>query len=457
MINFLTYTIYLTDNDLVKYSTVNTGLINFIMNILLICFGILIIGLIISIINNYISNKKVIYESELFNKIIETMPVPIFISKGHHLIIYNKAIMDILGLFLRTKEANSEIDPIAKEYDYSKMVSKTEKDGQHRQMISNTVLSIGYHSHHIIHSYPINYLGKKSVIVIFKDIKPYLDAITQAKKSNYEVNVFFGNMSHELRTPLNSILGFSNMLSVETNKSYRLKYIQKINNSSQELYTITREILVLSQLETGTYLKEKEKCDLIELSKKVVESFKTYSNYKKNIELVVNLPHDKLYAIVYKELFCLKLENTLSNAYKFTKSGTIELGVLFYENKIIAYVKDTGIGIEPKDQIKIFERFEKISTFSKGYGLGMYLNIAIKNLSHGKIGVYSVLGEGSLFWTDLSSYEKTPYNDSYDEDRIKALLNTRWDGLWYEIDEFSHRKEYKGPKLKSALKELYHE
>ena len=92
------------------------------------------------------------------------------------------------------------------------------------------------------------------------------------------------------------------------------------------------------------------------------------------------------------------VNNFITNACKFTKEGIIEINYTPIDNGICFSVVDTGIGISPENQTKIFKRFEKLNDFVQGTGLGLAISSSLATAMRGKVGVESIEGKGSTFW-----------------------------------------------------------
>ena len=238
---------------------------------------------------------------------------------------------------------------------------------------------------------------------------------TESEETDKLITSFFANLSHEIRTPMNAIIGFSNLLADETLPAKdRLEYISYINNSSLQLLNLIDNIIDISKIEAGQIKIKKEPVPVTDMLMELYQTFKEEINKKEldKIELVYANINDKEEIVIRNDECRLRqvLQKLLNNALKFTASGYIEFGCKFSnKNKILFYVKDTGMGI-PEDKLeKIFNRFERVDneyyTNIPGTGLGLFIVRKMVELLGGEIRVESTLNKGSLFYFELQ-YEK---------------------------------------------------
>ncbi len=228
----------------------------------------------------------------------------------------------------------------------------------------------------------------------------------QAEAANRAKSVFLANMSHELRTPMNAVLGFSQLMQ----KDSLLTKVQRenlniINNSGQHLLALINDILDMAKIEAGRVVIENNNFDLKELIRSTIDMMREYAETK-NLALFLELTSDFPHYVNADE-FKLRqiLLNIISNAIKYSKKGSIQIGLnvtnLPQPNKCLLtfHIKDTGIGISEKDLPLIFDKFIQVGSESnqKGTGLGLPITKEFIQLMGGEISVTSTLNVGSCF------------------------------------------------------------
>ncbi|HZM90859.1 MAG TPA: GAF domain-containing protein, partial [Blastocatellia bacterium] len=236
---------------------------------------------------------------------------------------------------------------------------------------------------------------------LFREIE---DKSRQIEAANRHKSEFLANMSHELRTPLNAIIGFSEVLGErlfgELNEK-QAEYTDDILSSGHHLLSLINEILDLSKVEAGRMELELSKFDLplaIENARTFVRERATKHGI--NLDVAVD---ERLGEFVGDERKIKQiLLNLLSNAVKFTpEGGRIGINARQSDGSVEISVSDTGIGISPEDQARIFEEFRQVgSDYAhkvEGTGLGLTLAKKFVELHGGKIWVESEVGKGSRF------------------------------------------------------------
>jgi GAF domain-containing protein/anti-sigma regulatory factor (Ser/Thr protein kinase) len=236
---------------------------------------------------------------------------------------------------------------------------------------------------------------------LFREIE---DKSRQIEAANRHKSEFLANMSHELRTPLNAIIGFSEVLGErlfgELNDK-QAEYTEDILSSGRHLLSLINEILDLSKVEAGRMDLEMAAFDL-PLAIDNARTFVRERATKHGITLDVDVD-ERLGEFVGDERKIKQiLLNLLSNAVKFTpEGGRIGISARQVDGSVEISVSDTGIGIAPEDQPKVFEEFRQVGTdyAHKGEGTGLGLTLAKKfvELHGGRIWVESEVGRGSTF------------------------------------------------------------
>ncbi len=236
-------------------------------------------------------------------------------------------------------------------------------------------------------------------------------AKAEAEEANQSKSHFLANMSHELRTPLNAIIGYSEMLKEEMEDlgtANLIRDVQKIHGAGIHLLGLINGILDLSKIEAGKMDLCLETFEIAPIIEEVATTLEPIIAKNKNT-LVVNCPADigSMHADITK--IRQSLFNLLSNASKFTENGTITLSVergsrentSLPTSYITFKVADTGIGLTPEQQAKLFQAFSQAdaSTTRKygGTGLGLAITQKFCQLMGGDISVESEIGKGTTF------------------------------------------------------------
>jgi len=214
---------------------------------------------------------------------------------------------------------------------------------------------------------------------------------------------FLANMSHELRTPMNAILGFSEVLSEHMFGELNAKqeeYLKDIHGAGQHLLALINDILDLSKVEAGRMELELTDFDLPTALEHAVMLVRERAD-RRGIALDTMLDGGLGQVRADERKVRQVALNLLSNAIKFTpEGGRIGVTAVPRDASVEVSVSDTGIGIAPEDQEKVFEEFRQVGTADKkaeGTGLGLALSRKFVELHGGRIWVTSEIGRGSTF------------------------------------------------------------
>lgn len=214
-----------------------------------------------------------------------------------------------------------------------------------------------------------------------------------------EKDKFLANLSHELRTPLVSVLGYSSMLlETDPNSAQAKKMVTTINKNAKLQLQLIEDLLDLSRIISGKIELKKDYFKVNELATDAIDTFRKQAE-DKGLKLTEHYEECSFYGD--KKRLSQVFLNLLSNAVKFTDKGEVQVFVRCSSDYLTIKIKDTGIGIDPKDFGLLFQPFKQLdasSTRSKqGLGLGLSIVKNIVDLHKGKVEVQSKLKEGSEF------------------------------------------------------------
>jgi signal transduction histidine kinase/CheY-like chemotaxis protein len=263
-------------------------------------------------------------------------------------------------------------------------------------------------------------IGSVLVYFIAMDVSRsnfYKEQLEKAKNKAEELSQikqrFLANMSHEIRTPLQSIIGFAEQLKHKFN--HREEAVDAIHSSSEHLLHIVNEVLDYSRISSGTITLAKEKFRLMSVIKEVESAMRIQTERKKLTFLLDNEKASEY--ILIGDPFRLRqiLYNIIGNAIKFTHHGFVKLALKTYDEgqKVLCVfeISDTGIGIDKKDQQKIFNQFEQanpdITRHYGGTGLGLTIVKTLVDAHEGIIEVNSEEDVGSTFRIEIR-FDKAP-------------------------------------------------
>lgn len=228
-----------------------------------------------------------------------------------------------------------------------------------------------------------------------------LEAQEKALAASNAKGEFLARMSHELRTPLNSILGFSKLLESDADiTENHLETLRIINRSGEHLLSLISDVLEMSKIEAGQTEVESETVNLTEMIDTIGDMFQFRAEVN-DLDFVIERAADLPEWILSDEKKLRQiLTNLLGNAYKFTRSGRVQLTVTRFGEMLSFTVSDTGCGIAAEEIPKLFMVFSQTHEgrhTSEGTGLGLAISKGFVELLGGKIEVSSVLGEGTAF------------------------------------------------------------
>jgi signal transduction histidine kinase len=244
-----------------------------------------------------------------------------------------------------------------------------------------------------------------AAIIIRKSFKEVALLKEMAESNSRAKSVFLANMSHEMRTPMNVIIGLTDLL-LEEDKPVNIKEtLEKINTAGNTLMGLINDVLDISKVEAGRMELMPVKYDVASLLNDII-ALNMIRIEEKPITFKLDV-YDDLPSSLFGDDLRVKqiLNNLLSNAFKYTKEGTVILGVNCRRDNnnvwVSIYVSDMGIGIRQEDIDKLFNDFNQVDTKAnraiEGTGLGLSITKKLVELMDGEINVESEYGSGSAF------------------------------------------------------------
>ncbi len=238
-------------------------------------------------------------------------------------------------------------------------------------------------------------------------------AKTAAEDATKAKAEFLANMSHEIRTPMNGVIGMTDILARTPLSQTQRHYVDTIHNSGDTLLTLINDILDFSKIEAGKLEIQATAIDLRDVVESTVEQLAERAQ-RKGLQLLAEYDPSVPNAVIGDPIRIRQiLTNLLGNAIKFTQQGDVRVQVTVDPQQtgeagplIVKFaVTDTGAGISPEGQAKLFQSFSQVDGSSTrvhgGTGLGLSICKQLSELMGGAIGVQSVIGQGSTFWVSL--------------------------------------------------------
>lgn len=271
---------------------------------------------------------------------------------------------------------------------------------------------------------PVRLIGVNWDITERKNLEQRLhDAREKAETSDRLKSSFLANISHEIRTPLHGIIGFAQILKEnQISDIERGQFLDIIVDSGNKLMNIISNIIDISMLDAGQIKIQNQDYNVYSTVKELFEIYDKVRiakdkkfNFVLELEVEDSLPFN-LDGYRFRQI----LSNLIENAFKFTETGEVCLGCRIFNDELLCYVKDTGIGISRENLLKIFERFKQLDESNNrvysGNGLGLAICKGLLDLMEGRIwAVSKETGSEFYFSLPLRTLEITQTLDSSEE------------------------------------------
>ncbi|GEK33721.1 cell wall metabolism sensor histidine kinase WalK [Kurthia sibirica] len=232
-----------------------------------------------------------------------------------------------------------------------------------------------------------------------------LHDITEQEKIEMERREFVSNVSHELRTPLTTMRSYLEALAEGAWKDENIAptFLNVTRTETERMIRLVTDLLQLSRMDSREYELNTDFVDFVKMFDRIINRFEMSKS--KNVEFIRELPHTPIYLEIDTDKITQVIDNIISNALKYSPDGgSIHFKLNLSEDEVVVEIKDTGMGIPPKNLDHIFDRFYRVDKARArsmgGTGLGLAISKEMINAHGGRIWAESVEGKGtSVFFT----------------------------------------------------------
>ncbi len=262
---------------------------------------------------------------------------------------------------------------------------------------------------------PVLFSGTVQDITAAKEAEQaLLAAREEAERANKAKAVFLSSMSHELRTPMNSILGFAQLLDIDTDhplSNSQSGYIEKILASGDHLLALINDVLDFSRIESGGFELSIETVNACMVIGEAIDMTGVIAK-KAGIRIITEIPEDRFYVRADRTRMRQILLNIITNAIKYNcENGEVRISCYESNGMFCFKVADTGPGIPGEKLAKLFVPFDRLGAESsniEGSGIGLAISKRLAEMMNGNIMVESHVGKGSVFYLELPMADGLP-------------------------------------------------
>ncbi|MCH8178623.1 MAG: response regulator [Proteobacteria bacterium] len=240
----------------------------------------------------------------------------------------------------------------------------------------------------------------RGFLVMVFDVTQVTLAERQARAASEAKSEFLANISHELRTPLNAMFGLAQIGARDTAGTPSARTFQQILSSGQHLLELINDVLDFSKIEAGKMQLQANPMRIAQVLEHVVAMTALRAEAKGLHLLLTESPRVPQGAVGDATRLAQILVNLVANAIKFTEQGEVCICLDFLDGELVVEVRDTGIGIDPRQIGQLFQPFVQATGGARrqgGTGLGLAICKRLAQLMHGRIDVRSTPGQGSCF------------------------------------------------------------
>lgn len=373
-----------------------------------------------------IKEKQLQQRQENWEKLLQLLPIAVFIHDKQKIYYCNKAALKITGIKDYDTISNMSLTQFIiedKRQDYQEFVEHVLDDNantnylytkwidESRQKLDVEIISTKYqyNAFSAILSIIRNISHYKKVIKLERDIKRKDALLNETLEYDKIKTEFFSNISHELRTPLNVILSALQLIEIQQKSMGKNngKYLKIIRQNCYRLLRLVNNLIDITRIDSDFFELNLKNCNIVEIVENITLSVIEYIKSKGlKVEFDTNT-EEKIIACDPDQIERVVL-NLISNAVKFTHPcGNIWVKVTDFGSNVVISVRDNGVGIPKNKQKLIFNRFQRVEKLftrqCEGSGLGLPIAKSIVEKHGGKITVKSEVGKGSEFLVILPS------------------------------------------------------
>ena len=356
------------------------------------------------------SSKLLSYRNAKIESILHTLPEAILIIDESGNVTYvNEKIISLLGIS-QDSILGKKASEWCKDHKMSSYLSRHNNISKQVGFISNSIHITPENSPNKIlevKAYPLFSPNDGSILlgnmVVIRDA-------TEEQIARQNRSEFIAQIAHELKTPLNVLSMYSELLLGEEGNSeeFRIEAVNIIYDETERLSTLINNMLAISKFEMGNMQLKRQRVRIGELLQDILTNL-SQSDRGRHLKFELDVEHEMSTIFVDKDLLRIAINNLLTNAIKYNKTGGLVILKARERDDIVEIsVKDSGIGIKEDEIPRIFDKFyrsdDEKTRSQTGHGLGLSLVQQIVYIHHGKIKVASELGKGTTFTIQLDKY-----------------------------------------------------